>query len=198
MGSSKLFLTELAVDDDSLVRELYFWESIETEKERFTCRPVNPPLDFSQYAQRLIKRLEARAIRMFVLQSADNPGSAMGKVNCFDYNPRNQSAEFGYYLPARTRGKGLGITMLQMFLDRMFNDPEMIISKMYATTASGNLPSVKLLKRLGFHLDGIIREHYWFGDERQDQLHFSILKKEFLNFRSKTNGTTFKPDAVKY
>ncbi|EPZ52839.1 hypothetical protein N007_19215 [Alicyclobacillus acidoterrestris ATCC 49025] len=29
-------------------------------------------------------------------------------------------------------------------------------------------------------MDGTIREHYWMGDEIQDQLHFSLLKREWL------------------
>jgi RimJ/RimL family protein N-acetyltransferase len=80
----------------------------------------------------------------------------------------------------RTAAKDLGVKMMQLFMKTMFNDPLWPIHKLYATTASGNSPSVKLLKISGFHLDGCIREHYWIRGVMEDQLHFSLLHREYL------------------
>ena len=102
-------------------------------------------------------------------------------VTAFDYNPRNQSAEFGYYLPQTHRGEGYGSLLVKAFLNAMFQDDVWQLNKLYATTASGNIPSVTLLERLGFHLDGVIREHYWIAGHVQDQLHYSFLKREYIS-----------------
>lgn len=100
-----------------------------------------------------------------------------GKVSMFDYNPRNHSAEFGYYLPREYRGQGLGKVMIDSFLNRVFS--KLKLHKIYATTASSNTSSIRLLERFNFHLDGILRDHYWIGNDMHDQLHYSLLKKEW-------------------
>ncbi|PSR23895.1 MAG: hypothetical protein C7B45_01015 [Sulfobacillus acidophilus] len=48
--------------------------------------------------------------------------------------------------------------MVRRFLIAMFSDRLWSVHKLYATTASGNIPSRRSLEGLGFHLDGIMRE----------------------------------------
>ncbi|PSR25071.1 MAG: hypothetical protein C7B46_20785 [Sulfobacillus benefaciens] len=69
--------------------------------------------------------------------------------------------------------------MVRLFLSMMFADPLWALHKRYATTASGNTVSSHLLASLGFDLDGVMREHYWFATEIQDQLCYSMLKREW-------------------
>ena len=69
--------------------------------------------------------------------------------------------------------------MARLFLDHMFSDGTLTLNKLYASTSAGNAASVGLLESLGFHLDGRMREHYWVGDERYDQLYYSMLCREW-------------------
>lgn len=41
------------------------------------------------------------------------------------------------------------------------------------------IPSICLLKKLGFQLDGRMREHYWINGQKYDQLVYSLLKNEW-------------------
>jgi RimJ/RimL family protein N-acetyltransferase len=175
-------LKEVSSEEEELLIVLYKWAAIETEPEKFTCRPVSPVQSLDQYMEAVKSRIKQRKSRIFVLVSENSV--PYGKITAFDYNPRNHSSEFGYYLPPQQRGQGYGRTMVQRFLTIMFQDLEWGLHKLYATTASGNIPSIQLLKQFGFHLDGTIREHYWLNGEIQDQLHFSLLKREFFDLKN--------------
>lgn len=104
----------------------------------------------------------------------------LGKIKLFDFNIRNRSAEFGYYLPAGNRTRGLGKIMLSKFIQNSFDDSELKLNKLYATTSSNNVSSIKLLEKFGFKMDGRLREHYWIDENKYDQLIYSILKCEWL------------------
>lgn len=102
----------------------------------------------------------------------------LGKITLFDHNPINHSTEFGYYLPDYNRSKGLGGILLNKFIEISFQNDELNLNKIYATTSSNNYPSISLLERYGFKLEGRLREHYWIDGKRYDQLIYSILKGE--------------------
>ena len=176
--STNYFLKEVLPTDSDIINQLYDWELREKYREYFTCRPLNPLLDYEDYFNLLNTRLETKAIVLYVLKSNLNSDIIYGKINMFDYNSRNLSAEFGYYIPEQYRGKGLGKEMLELFLDYTFKESNEKIHKLYATTSSVNTASINLLERLGFHLDGRLRDHYWIGEKIYDQLHYSLLKKE--------------------
>ncbi|WAH43925.1 GNAT family N-acetyltransferase [Alicyclobacillus fastidiosus] len=162
-----------------IISVFHEWETTESHREMYTCRPLRPTKARNEYVHAVKTRIEQRSIRIFVLASTEDMTTPYGKITAFDFNPRNLSAEFGYYLPKQNRGQGYGQEMVSRFLNLMFKDPEWGLHKLYATTASGNIPSIKLLKGMGFHLDGIMREHYFIRDRIEDQLHFSLLKREW-------------------
>lgn len=89
----------------------------------------------------------------------------LGKITFFDLNQRTHSAEFGYYLQSNNRAHGLGSIMLAKFIETSFKDDELNLNKIYATTFSNNLSSIKLLEKFGFKLDGRLREHYWINEK---------------------------------
>ena len=155
--------------------ELYRWNTEEKNTELFTCRPVPPPLSWEEYTSKM-ERGPAPGVRSYVLTRAGTP---LGRIRMFDYNPRNQSAEFGYYLPEQNRGRGYGTAMSELFLAKAFQGEDLPLNKPYATTSSGNPPSCGLLQKPGFSLDGRMREHYWIGERKYDQMIFSLLKREW-------------------
>jgi RimJ/RimL family protein N-acetyltransferase len=75
----------------------------------------------------------------------------------------------------------LGSIMLRKFLQVSFQNEVLTLYKIYATTASNNYPSIKLLEKFQFKLDGRLREHYYIHDHKYDQLIYSILRQEWEN-----------------
>lgn len=173
-----LDLMEVTAANVDVHRTLYRWDLEETHRERFTCRPVADLPDWDAFMESIAHRLYSDALRIFVLWDA-TVKAPLGRVTVFDHNPRNRSAEFGYYLPPVHRQHGYGREMVRCFLSAMFSDRVWPLHKLYATTSSGNIPSIRLLEALGFHLDGIMREHYWIDGEVHDQLYYSLLAREW-------------------
>ena len=156
---------------------VYQWDVTEPQREFYTCRPTHDLDDFEIYAGKLRDSTRAHHNAIYCLVQGD--WTALGRIEAFDFNPRNKSMEFGYYLPLQHRGRGLGTIMLRLFLTEMFANETLLLNKLYATTAEHNMASVGLLQKFGFHLDGILREHYWTVNGIMTQWHFSLLRSEW-------------------
>lgn len=169
---------ELRLLGPEYFKDLASWHLNEKNYESYTCRPVTISHNSNDFIVKLVDSLNNNNRRGFILISKEDPTTALGKINLFDYNSRNKSAEFGYYFPECNRNRGLGSIMLRLFLKEAFSDEELNINKLYATTASNNTASKRLLEKFSFKLDGRMREHYWIGEERYDQLIYSVLRSE--------------------
>lgn len=159
---------------------LYMWTVTEKHMDRYTCRPVQPQIPEDDYADKMRNMLNNPNGSCYLLVAVNNCNEPLGKIRSFDYNPRNHSAEFGYYLPKQYRNNGLGTIMLRQFIELSFADSKYDLNKLYATTSSNNIPSTRLLEKCGLKLDGRHREHYWINGNRYDQLIYSILRSEWV------------------
>ncbi|MCE5323879.1 GNAT family N-acetyltransferase [bacterium] len=158
---------------------LYTWTATEKQQDHYTCRPCQTHISEKEYVDKMRRMICSPDGSCYVLVAANDDKEPLGKIRSFDYNPRNHSAEFGYYLPEQNRNKGLGSIMLQQFVGLSFGDRKYNLNKLYATTSSSNIPSVSLLEKCGFAMDGRQREHYWIEGKRYDQLIYSILRSEW-------------------
>ncbi|MBL4930350.1 GNAT family N-acetyltransferase [Clostridium paridis] len=160
------------------IETLYNWNLHEKELENFTCRPIIKYESLQEYLSSTINRISEGKIKVYVLVE-EKTNKPLGRISLFDFNKRNHSAEFGYYLPKVYRGKGLGKILLSDLLKTIWEQDELNLNKVYATTSSNNIASIKLLEKFGFKLDGVLREHYWINDARYNQLIYSMLKYEW-------------------
>ncbi|MEH1820539.1 MAG: GNAT family protein [Nostoc sp.] len=138
------------------------FDRIETK----TCRPI---ID----GQR-ITISDKTIIFAFLIDGLEEP---VGRFRYFDINPRNRSAEFGYTINPKLRNQGLGTKMLITAIDYLLTTTE--LNKLYCQTAAFNIGSVKLLEKLGFHRDGILREHHELDGKLWDDYIYSILRSEW-------------------
>ncbi len=169
---------ELVRPDLGQVRALYAWKASEPRRDHFTCRPVKPLNGFEEYYDKLSSWLR-EPMNLLLALVAEGTTEPLGEVRGFDWNERNRSLEFGYYLPPDKRGRGYGKAMARLFVERVFGDAEAGVNKVYATTSAENAPSIRTLEGLGFRLDGRNREHYWIDGRRYDQCVYSLLASEW-------------------
>ncbi|MBK5242808.1 GNAT family protein [Clostridium sp.] len=161
------------------LKTLYDWKTKEKHFEKYTCRPLKMAQSFEEYSYKTLKIISEEKAKIFVLIENEIYDKPLGKITLFDFSPRNHSAEFGYYIPNYNREQGLGIIMLTQFIKKSFTDAIFNLNKIYATTSSSNIPSIKLLEKFDFKLDGRLREHYWIDENKFDQLNYSMLKSEW-------------------
>lgn len=158
--------------------EIYRWSQSETEREYYTCRPIKKLAAYEKYSEFIIQEIQNGLIQYVLIQEV--AGIPVGKITLFDYNPRNYSAELGYYVSQKFRNQGYGTILLNLFLEQAFQNTDLKLNKVYATVSSRNQSSIKLLDKFDFKFEGAIREHYWFDDGTVcDQHHYSLLKREY-------------------
>jgi ribosomal-protein-alanine N-acetyltransferase len=89
-------------------------------------------------------------------------------------------AEAGYGLAHAYWGQGIATEALWEII--RFGFEELSLHRIYARTISDNHESVRLLKRSGFKLEGIQREHSWEDDGTfHDSAIYGLLECEFRN-----------------
>lgn len=76
----------------------------------------------------------------------------IGGVGLKNINPEEGRADWSFYLSEDAHGRGLGLTMAVMALDRFFNDYP--VTHISGETLEGNLRSQRFHKKLGFEETG--------------------------------------------
>ncbi|MEJ2358476.1 MAG: GNAT family protein [Deinococcales bacterium] len=115
-------------------------------------------------------------------------GALAGALGVFNVQRNVGRAEFGYWLAAAHRGRGLmtravaGLTRV-MFEEQGFNRLEIRCER-------ENLPSRKVAERLGFRHEGTLRAiHPTLGGGAADLEVFGLLRSEWLEARERQERT---------
>ena len=88
-------------------------------------------------------------------------------------------ARVGYDLAAAYRRRGIMTDALMAVLRYGFET--MRLNKVEACTDSRNVASMRLLGKLGFHQDGVLRENTYYHGRFIDEVVFSLLASEWRN-----------------
>jgi ribosomal-protein-serine acetyltransferase len=87
------------------------------------------------------------------------------------------SAEVGFWIEAAAEGRGLVTRSLTAVLGHAFDD--LGLRRVEMRTLTGNERSRRLADRLGFTLEGVLREAVPFPDGRRDAAVYALLAHEF-------------------
>ncbi|MFX1514738.1 MAG: GNAT family N-acetyltransferase [Promethearchaeota archaeon] len=101
----------------------------------------------------------------------------IGTVTFLNWSRNDRCAEIGYDLTKEYWGKGLMTEALEAFI--RFGFEVMNLNRIEATTNVKNERSRKVLTRLGFVQEGILRQKYRFRGNYSDEIIFSILREEW-------------------
>ncbi len=103
-------------------------------------------------------------------------GARLGTCGFHIWDRRNNRVEIGYDLLPEYWGKGYMSEALPVALNFAFNDME--IHRVYATTYVANLRSQKVLERLGFAREGLLKDFFYFQGKYYDQFLYSLIKQD--------------------
>ena len=110
----------------------------------------------------------------FVIEK--NDGTKIGFILHFTNQPRGW-IEIGYALLPAEMGKGYGTEAVRILVDYLFLSKD--IMRIQATTDVRNIPSQKVLEKVGFKKEGIIRKSDFMRGEWADDIFYSILREEW-------------------
>ena len=107
-----------------------------------------------------------------------NVGELLGTVELDGIDLRRSQAELGYWIRSDRAGRGLTTEATMHLLQYAFVN--LSLHKVRADVAVGNLPSVRVLEKLGFKLEGTLREDRPIGGVFTDHWRFGMLAHEFV------------------
>ena len=105
-------------------------------------------------------------------------GILVGYVQLFFIDEYERRAEVGVLVGEKSLwGRGIASTALRIILDYAFTVRN--LERVYAEVYGFNQRSLRLMERVGFQKEGILRQHEIHNGVRQDMHFFGILKPEF-------------------
>jgi [ribosomal protein S5]-alanine N-acetyltransferase len=100
----------------------------------------------------------------------------LGLVNYHDGHIRNKRAAIGYIVdPAHCR-QGIATEAVGAMIGFCFRD--LRLHRLQAFIHPDNAPSLKLIEKLGFRREGLLRENLRVGDEWRDDLLYALLSTD--------------------
>jgi RimJ/RimL family protein N-acetyltransferase len=131
--------------------------------------------------------------KRFIIEKKN--GTKIGTISHFNMlSPVGKLLEIGYALIPSERGKGYCTEATQLMVDYLFLSKE--APRIQALTLVKNIHSQRVLERVGFKREGIMRKCFYIRGEWSDFAVFSILREEWkepkiLKDRLKTAAAGF-------
>lgn len=140
---------------------------------------IAPPCELKE-AKNFIKKanldIKNRSAYEFGIELKENK-DLIGTINLSNINKKNKNAEVGIWLAKEYWDKGLSTEALNLILQ--FGFEKLRLEKIQARVLHKNVRAQKLLKRIGFKLEGKLRRKTFFNNQWFDDFIFGMLKKEF-------------------
>ena len=107
----------------------------------------------------------------------------VGHVLLKNLNHMMSHGEIGYGISEAHQGRGLASLAVAQFVAKIFR--ETALRKLIAIVHEKNEASCKLLERIGFKREGLLREHHLINGLPTNQVFFGLLRKD-LEIKLKT------------
>jgi [ribosomal protein S5]-alanine N-acetyltransferase len=120
-----------------------------------------------------LSNLKAAEEFQFFIQSS---GKLVGTVTLKNISHMMMYGEIGYDVGQDFQGKGIGTQAVRSFVTKVFSETS--IRRLIAYVAEENLPSCKLLEKIGFLKEGVCREHYIINGKPTNEVLYGILRSD--------------------
>jgi ribosomal-protein-serine acetyltransferase len=104
-------------------------------------------------------------------------GRIVGAIGLVNIDLRNRWAEIGYWMDARAQGRGIITRACRALIDYAFGDLK--LNRVVIRCAEGNYKSRAVPERLGFTLEGRLRQTIWLYDRFWDAMMYGMLADEW-------------------
>lgn len=139
-------------------------------------RPTKTQADSEKYIQDSIKNWEESAGFDFsILIKTSN--QYIGNLGLHSLSLQHLRGEFGYWLDAKAQGKGYMIEAVKAFETVCFDGG---LNRLEIRCAPSNERSAGVPKKLGYRLDGHLRDNFMVNGRVQDTLVFSKIRSDLI------------------
>jgi len=110
-------------------------------------------------------------------RAIDVQGECVGSIGArFCDNEHRFSAEIGYWLGETFWGQGIMSSAVRQFTQFLFENYE--LKRIFAPVAHPNLPSIAVLKKCGYRLEGVFKQHMFLKGALFDEHIFAIYPQD--------------------
>ena len=107
----------------------------------------------------------------------DGMGTILGYADLASIDWHEQRASFGIALARANWGKGIAASAGALLLEHAF--VTLKLERIVAEVHASNERSLRLMARLGFVREGVLRQHETHRGQKQDVILFGLLRDEF-------------------
>lgn len=115
---------------------------------------------------------EDDSFHVFLACRDDDP---IGSTFLVDVDFEHRHAELGYWIVPEEHGNGYATEAADLCLEYAFD--ELGLHRVWARTHENNEPSIRVLEKLGFEREGVMRDHYHRADYG-DEYRFGLLETD--------------------
>jgi len=129
-------------------------------------------LQFIQHSLQQIRMQEALALGIFY------QGKIIGGTGMHNWDHGVKKAQIGYWLDKDSEGKGIINNVLTVFITYLFE--KIGLNKIEVYFLPANKRSAKAAERLGFKVEGVLRQHVLRNGKPADVVIAGLLKNEWI------------------
>jgi [ribosomal protein S5]-alanine N-acetyltransferase len=104
-------------------------------------------------------------------------GMIVGNVALKNISHSMGYAEIGYGVAEAYHRKGIATTAVRLLVEKVF--AETALRKLIAYVHDQNRPSCRVLEKLGFRQEGLLREHYVINGKAENEVLYALLKSDW-------------------
>lgn len=121
------------------------------------------------------KSIDNQEVRQFVIKKGNEK---LGYVGIFAIDPIHRKAEFGIMIDPKHQGYGYAGTATQLAMDYAF--ATLNLHKLYLIVDRINEKAIHVYEKIGFKVEGVLREEYFINGTFHDVSIMSIFQREYL------------------
>ncbi len=175
--TKRLVCRQLTIDDAEILHQ--YWSDVDVT-EFMSLDPFKTIEETEEMIMLLTSLPENnQGIRWAITRKEDD--KIIGTCGFHNHKPEHFRAEMGYELGREYWNQGIMTEALPAIMDYGFNC--LNYNRIEAFVNYGNVRSAGLLERMGFKLDGVLREYEFNRGNFVDQYCYSLLKKDFSRNR---------------
>jgi len=178
LESERLVLREIVPAD---AEDIYRIFSDQETMEYWSCRPFTSLDQASALIDQMAQQVQdGSGIHWAITMRGE--GRLIGKCGFNEWRKAHRRGDISYIVAREQWGKGVVSEALCAVLDYGFD--QMNLHSIEAGVTPGNDASTKMLERLGFQLEGHLKESFLVEDLFVDSLIYSLLKRDWIASRS--------------
>lgn len=134
-----------------------------------------PYCTFNQLEKFYQKHEGRKQARQFILTKENEQ---IGYVGLFSISSIHRNAEFGIIIDPKYQGNGYGMVGCRLAIDYSFST--LNLHKLYLLVDQENKHAIHLYKKVGFQVEGVLKEKFFVNGTYRDALYMSIFKRDML------------------